>query len=169
MAAVLRAHAPNPAIAVDRAWDIVALNAAAGILGGPVADHLRQPRPNVSRMAQHPDGLAPHLVNFAEFGHHLVAQLRRGVAATGDPAFLALRDEVMVHPDVARAVATPAPGSGGVVIPMRLRHPAGHLSLFTVISTFGTPADVTVDELSIETFFPVDDHTAAVLQGMVVD
>lgn len=152
-------------MAVDRAWDIVAMNQPAGLLAGMVAEHLRSPRPNVYRMALHPDGLASRVVNFGEFAHHLVAQLQRDVDATADPALAALMEEVMGFPDVAVAARTHQPGGGRVAVPMQLRHPTGPLSLFTAISTFGTPADVTVDELAIETFFPADDHTAAVLHG----
>lgn len=166
---VLRGHEPCPAVAVDRAWDIVAMNQSAGLLAGMVAEHLRLPRPNVYRMALHPDGLAPRVVNFTEFAHHLVAQLQRDVDATADPGLTALLEEVMAFPDVAVAARTHQPGGGRVAVPMQLRHPTGPLSLFTVISTFGTPADVTVDELAIETFFPADDHTAAVLQAAATE
>lgn len=105
------------------------------------------------------------MVNFAEFADRLLDQLRRDVEATADPRLVALLDELGSYPDVRRAVAGP-PERGSVVVPMRLRHPRGELALFTVITTFGTPADVTVEELALETFFPADDATAARLREL---
>jgi hypothetical protein len=57
------------------------------------------------------------------------------------------------------------PGPGEILVPLRLRHVDGELSFMSIVSTFGTPLDITVQELSIEAFFPADAATAAVLRA----
>lgn len=162
---VLAGHEPYPALAVDRYWNVVSMNDAAGVLAEGVAEHLFGPPANVYRMSLHPDGLATRIVNLPELAHHLLAQLRHDADVSGDPQLAALLAEVESYPTV-RAAGPPSPGRGGVVTPMRLRHPRGELSMFTTIATFGTPVDVTVDELAIESFFPADAATAARLREL---
>lgn len=160
---VLTGHDPYPAIAVDRYWNIVATNPAASVLSEGinegVAERLLTPEPNVYRMSLHPDGMSSRVLNFAEYAPHLLAQLRHDLAATADPKLAELLDEVESYSTV-RGLARTADRQRSVVIPLRLRHPTGELSLFTTIATFGTPADVTASELAIESFFPADNETA---------
>lgn len=161
---VLRSHEPYPAIAVDRYWNIVAMNAGAAIFAASVDPELLGPPANVYRMSFHPKGLVPQIVNFTEYAHHLMAQLRHDVAVSGDPELTALLREVEGYGTVPPAPPQPRPQS--VVLPMRVRHPLGELSVFSVIATFGTPVDVTVSELAIETFFPADAATAERLRTL---
>lgn len=157
---VLRGHEPYPAIAVDRCWNLVAMNDAAALLASDVDDALLDPPANVYRIALHPDGLASRLVNFPEFAHHLLDRLRRDAAVSADPDLAALLSEVEAYPTVRELGPAAVADRSAVVIPMRLRHPRGELALFTTVATFGTPVDVTVDELALETFFPADGQTA---------
>lgn len=163
---VLHGHAPWPALAVDRYWDVVAMNAGAAVLAEHLAPSLLDPPLNVYRASLHPDGLAPRVVNFPEFAHHLLHRLRHDVEVSADPRLADLLAEVEAYPTVRELPRPTAPGPD-VVLPMRLRHPEGELALFSVISTFGTPVDVTVAELAIETFFPLDEATATRLRAMV--
>jgi transcriptional regulator with XRE-family HTH domain len=156
---VLTGHEPYPAIAVDRYWNIVSMNRAAGVLATGVDPRLLGPPPNIYRLSLHPDGLAPRVVNLPELAHHLLAQLRHDVEVSADPELAALLTEVESYPTV-RSLPRVAPSPGSVVALVRLRHPRGELAMFTTIATFGTPIDVTVEELAIETFFPADAETA---------
>ncbi len=157
---VLDGHDPYPALAVDRCWNLLDMNAAAGILVDVIADPaLLEPPANVYRLALHPDGLVPRLVDVATFGHHLLDRLRRDVEATADPTLSALLDEVVGYGTVDPHLAV-LPVAETVVVPVRLRHPEGELALFSTVATFGTPADVTVAEVTLETFFPYDRATA---------
>ena len=162
---VLAGHEPYPALAVDRYWNIVAMNDAAGMLASGIDAAVMGTPPNVYRIGLHPDGLAPRVVNFPEFAHHLLHRLRHDVAVSADPDLAALLDEVEAYPTV-RALPRPAVDRNAVVVPVRLRHPRGELSMFTTIATFGTPVDVTVDELALETFFPADAETARRLNAL---
>jgi transcriptional regulator with XRE-family HTH domain len=156
---VLTGHAPWPAVAVDRRWDLVAANPPVLAIASAAAPTLLEPPVNVYRLTLHPDGLAPLLINLAEVAHHLLDRLRRDVATTGDPDLAALYTEVTCYPTV-RGLPTAIGPTGGVVVPFRLRHPTGELAMFTTVTTFGTPADVTVAELALELFYPLDEATA---------
>lgn len=162
---VLDGHEPYPALAVDRYWNIMHMNAAAALFAADVDPGLMGPPPNVYRLSLHPDGLASRVVNFAEVADHLLARLRHDVAVSADPQLAALLREVEDYPTV-RALSRPQLQRGQVVVPIQLRHPEGTLSLFSTVATFGTPVDVTVDELALETFFPVDRDTARRLRAM---
>ncbi|MBW3657996.1 MAG: helix-turn-helix transcriptional regulator [Actinobacteria bacterium] len=159
---VLRGHEPYPAIAVDRCWDVVGLNRAAGLFLDGVSPEALSPAPNAYRLSLHPGGLAPRIVNLPEVAHHLLGRLRHDMEVSGDPDLAALLDEVSGFPTV-RSLPRPVPSRGEVVLPVRLRHPRGELALFTTVATFGTPVDVTVAELALETFFPADERTASLL------
>ncbi|MEV0808007.1 helix-turn-helix transcriptional regulator [Micromonospora sp. NPDC050200] len=159
---VLRAHEPYPAVAVDRHWDLVAGNAPLALLTDGAAAHLLRPPVNALRLTLHPQGMAPRITNLGQWRAHLLARLRRQAALTGDAALAALHEELLGYP--GPSAPDPAPGPADVVVPLRLRHDGGELRLLSTVSTFGTPLDVTVEELSVESFFPADDATAARLR-----
>jgi transcriptional regulator with XRE-family HTH domain len=154
---MLDAH-PYPGVVIDRQWNIVATNAPADLLTFGLPDHVLGPPTNVYRLSLHPDGLAARTTNFVEWADHLVGQLRRSVDLTGDPATEQLLAEVLAYPNVARLGPKP-PGhaEAELLMPMRIATPLGELSMFITLTTFGTPMDVTLSELSIELFFPSDD------------
>ncbi len=133
-------------------------------------DHLLGPPLNVYRACLHPDGLAARTRNFDEWGRYLLGQLRRTLATTADPGLAALLDEVGAYPNVAALAARAEPPSEvpELLVPVVLDDgTGGSLSLFTTLTTFGTPRDVTLDELAVELFFPADDETAAALRARV--
>ncbi|MBB4636447.1 helix-turn-helix domain-containing protein [Longimicrobium terrae] len=167
VALVLRAHEPLPALAIDRHWNLIAANAAIAPLLRGVAEPLLQAPVNVLRLSLHPDGLAPRIVNLAEWRAHLLERLARQIEASADPVLSELLDELTGYPAprVARSAAE-APGSAAVFVPMQLDTEDGVLSLISTTTVFGTPVDVTVSELAIESFFPADAATAERLRGM---
>ena len=152
------AHAePFPALVVDRHWNLVRANAGLGLLLHGVAPELLAPPVNVLRVSLHPDGLAPQMEELGAYSAHVLHTLRRQAAVLADPGLLALHDELARYPGVQADVPVTEPV--GVVLPVRLRTPYGLLSFFTTIARFGTAADVTLAELSIESFFPADEAT----------
>jgi transcriptional regulator with XRE-family HTH domain len=163
---VLKGHEPHPAIAVDRHWTMVASNAAvAGLLTGVDTALLQSPI-NVMKLSLHPDGLASRIVNLAEWRTHLFARLRRQIETSGDEVLSSLLAELNEFPAPAGSThAEEAPAEPGFVVPFRLATPAGVLSFISTITVFGTPVDVTLAELAIESFFPADEATAAILRS----
>jgi transcriptional regulator with XRE-family HTH domain len=170
MAAVgrlLKAQEPYPALAVDRGWCVVAANAAVAPLIAPADPELVKPPINVMRLSLHPRGLAPLIVNLAQWRAHLIERLRRQLRASFDPAIERLLREVEAYPAPGRAAARAAFGDefAEVAVPLRIRTPHGVLSFLSSVCVFGTALDVTLAELSLELFFPEDEATAAALRG----
>jgi hypothetical protein len=161
---VLAGHEPYPAIVVDRAWTLVDANRSVALFTEGVAPELLAPPVNALRVSLHPAGLAPRIANLGEWRAHLLGRLRRHVALTADPDLAHLYDELRAYPCDQPEPAIDPPDPGAVVVPLRLRHGDHELAFFSTVATFGTPLDVTVAELAIESFFPADAATAATLR-----
>jgi transcriptional regulator with XRE-family HTH domain len=159
---VLAGHDPYPAVVVNRWWELVDGNAAVALLTGPAAAELLTPPVNVLRLSLHPGGMAPHIVNLAEWRAHLLTRLQRQVAATGDPRLAELLTELQRYPGGEHS--PPAPTD--VVVPLRYRLGDRELSLFSMTAVVGTPMDVTIEELAIESFYPADEATAQALWAL---
>jgi transcriptional regulator with XRE-family HTH domain len=163
---LLAAHEPYPAVAVDRRWELVDGNAGVALIAAGAAAHLLAPPVNALRLSLHPEGMAPRIANLGEWRAHVLGRLRREVNATQDAQLRTLLAELEGYPgDDAGDRAWTRPGAGEIVVPLRLKTGAAELSFMSTVTTFGTPLDITVSELSIEAFFPADDHTAAVLRA----
>ena len=168
VAQVLTGHEPFPAAVVDRWWNLVAANRNVSLFLEGVTAHLLEGPANVLRVSLHPDGMAPRIVNLAEWRGHLLDRLRREVAATADTRLAELLAEVEGYP-APRESAPPRPPQGAIAVPLVLRHRDRELTFFSTVATFGTAVDVTVAELSIEAFFPADAVTATVLYQSLPD
>ncbi|WP_405053899.1 helix-turn-helix domain-containing protein [Variovorax soli] len=165
---VLEGHEPFPALAVDRHWNLVAHNALVPLLMAGAAPALLQPPINVLRLSLHPEGVAPRIANLAQWRAHLLERLQQQIAATGDAALVALHDELAAYPSPQVSHDTPANNSelAGVAVPFQFVMPQGVLSFISTTTIFGTPVDVTLQELAVESFFPADAQTAAALAAM---
>jgi len=159
---VLRGHEPYPALAVDRHWQLQAANRALAALLAGIAAELLVPPVNVLRLSLHPDGVAPRIVNLAQWRAHLLHRLARQVEATGDATLQALQAELAAYP---APDGDESPDAGAVVVPLRIRTELGELSFLSTTTVFGTPVEVTLSELAIESFFPADAATGRILRG----
>ncbi len=166
---MLDAHDPYPGVVIDRQWNVVLANRAAGALTATLSPELAGPPLNVYRACLHPDGLAARTLNFDEWANYLLRQLRRTISLTTDPELEAILAEVAAYPNVARLPTPPDPGSDEpqLLIPVRLDLGGNELSMFTTLTTFGTPRDVTLDELAVELFFPADESSEQLLHAAV--
>ncbi len=164
---ILASHEPFPAIIVDRRWELVSANATAlALLTSSVAPELLVPPVNVLRVSLHPKGLAPHIVNFAEYSAHLLTRLHRQILLSPDPTLAALHDELRAYPGVTSAPSIAVEPASFLFVPLRLRALSGEvLTFFSTIATFGTALDITLAELAIESFFPADKQTEAALHA----
>ena len=155
---VLDGHDPYPAITVDRGWALVAHNRGAGLLMAGLPEDLLAPPVNVLRASLHPDGLAPRIANLGQWKAHILERLAPPGAAHRRPRAAHALRRARRLPGAGRRRR---PGEvSDVVVPLRLRIPGGELRFFSTVTTFGTPVDITVEELSIESFFPADRATA---------
>jgi transcriptional regulator with XRE-family HTH domain len=161
---VLSGHDPYPALVVDGGWDIVDANASFALFTEGVSPALLVPPINALRLTLHPEGMAPHIVNLGEWRGHLMQRMRRRVAR-GD-GLGELYRELCAYPCDQAEPEFDEPGPGGeIFVPLQLRHGGRVLSFLGMLATFGTPRDVTVAELVIESFFPADPETGAVLRA----
>jgi transcriptional regulator with XRE-family HTH domain len=159
---LLEGHEPYPALVVDRGWHLVDGNSALDVLTDLVDDErLLRPPANVLRATLHPRGLAPHIVNLAAWRAHLLGRLTQQLELTGDEELADLLDELRGYPGGGHPAELPV--TGDIVVPIKLRVDGAELTFLSMIATFGTPLDVTVSELSIESFFPADETTSAAL------
>ncbi|MEJ7932398.1 helix-turn-helix transcriptional regulator [Ramlibacter sp. AN1015] len=165
---ILRGHEPFPALALDRHWQIVAANRSVHALIEGAAAHLLVPPINVARLSLHPQGLAPRIVNFGTWREHLLMRLHQQFEATGDPALASLRSELLAYPtsgeeDAGSGARAPY---GSVAVPLQLRTASGTLAFISTTTVFGSPVDITLQELALETFFPADSATAEALRQL---
>jgi len=161
---VLRAHEPNPALAYDRHWNLVTANRMVAPLLEGIPERLLGQPVNILRLAFHPDALASRTVNLAEWCGHLLERLHHQCEATADPQLLGLYNDLKAYPIPARTA--PLPPDNNVAIPLKLRYNGEILSFISTTMVFGTPVDVTLSELALETFFPADDLTATRMRQM---
>ncbi|MDH5823681.1 helix-turn-helix transcriptional regulator [Luteimonas sp. RD2P54] len=160
---LLRGHEPYPALAVDRHWQLQAANRALVPFLRGVAPALLEPPINVLRLSLHPEGVAPRIVNLGQWRAHLVHRLRGQVETSGDEVLGELLRELLAYP-APEHDDTPDPAA--IAVPLRLRSEAGELAFLSTTTVFGTPVEVTLSELAIESFFPADQKTAKVMQAM---
>jgi transcriptional regulator with XRE-family HTH domain len=165
---MLRNHEPFPAFAVDRAWNVRLTNASfdrlVEMLGPDLWARVGGAQRNVMRLFFHPRGIRPIVPNWAEIAPLLWQRARREAEAVGGQEMQSLLEELARHLDPGTL------GSGEdtallPVLPLILERDGLRLSLFTVIATFGTPQDVTADELRIESLFPADEATERLFRG----
>ena len=164
---VLKGHEPFPALAVDRHWNMVASNRVVALLLAGVDDVLLQAPVNVLRLSLHPGGLATQIVNLNQWRSHLFARLRQQIHATADTVLADLLVELQRYPAPSAHDDVRLAGELiGVVVPLRLRTAMGVLSFISTTTVFGSPVDVTLQELAVESFFPADEPTALALRAL---
>lgn len=167
MEIVLKGHEPYPALAIDRHWTMLAANRAVAPFLSGIGPELLQPSVNVLRLSLHPDGLAPRIVNLAQWRTHLFARLRRQIEISADTVLIALLEELSSYPAPEIKTRGAEVETYPFVVPLRLATPAGVLSFMSTTTVFGTPIDVTLSELALESFFPADAATTAALRQMM--
>ena len=156
---VLDGHEPYPAAVVNRWWELVDANAGIALFTGDVRPELLEPPVNVLRLSLHPDGMAPRIANLPEWRAHLLARLHRQAEAAGDPRLFSLYSELEAYPGGHAQPPLPT----DVVVPLRYRAARAELSFLSITAVIGTPMDVTVEELAIESIYPADPQTAKAL------
>ena len=168
---ILAQQEPYPAFLLNRRWDLLGANGAAArvnrfVLGGRDSQH-----DNMVRAVFDPDDLRPCIANWPEVAGDLVRHLHDSIAASpGDGAARALLAEALAYPGVpARWRMRDVDSAPSPLLTTVLRGGGRDLRFFSTITTFGTPRDVTLDELHIECCFPADEATAAFCRELAVD
>ncbi|MGH8444052.1 MAG: helix-turn-helix domain-containing protein [Solimonas sp.] len=169
---LLRHHEPYPAAVVDRAWNLLRTNAVAPKLFAAlgVDDAMWQavcgngPR-NLLKLTLHEQGVRQHIANIEDVAPPLLARTAR--EALEHASVAAVLDEVLRYPGLPRhwrqidLKQAPLP-----VLPTEFAVGGLRVRLFSMLTTFGTPLDVTTDELRVESFFPADAESDALLRAL---
>jgi transcriptional regulator with XRE-family HTH domain len=166
---VLQGHEPYPALAVDRHWTLLAANRSVALFLSDVDPSLLAPPANVLRASLHPRGLASRIVNFAQWRAHLLERLQHQVELSGDRALEDLLAELRSYslpPTRNHRGRIAAHEDAGVFVPMQLAAGDAVLSFISTTTVFGTPVDVTLQEIALECFFPADVDTAEHLRRL---
>ena len=163
---ILKGHEPYPVIAIDRYWNLVASNSVTTPFLARIPPALLQPPINVLRLSLHPEGMAPRIVNLAEWRGHLLERLRHQIEITADPLLVELMKELAAYPYPKQDALMLNRDYGGIAVPLQLDTDHGLLSLLGTTTVFGTPVDITLAELALETFFPADAKTAEILREL---
>ena len=165
---VLTGHEPYPALAIDRHWILIAANRAVAPLLVGAEPALLRPPVNVLRLSLHPGGLAPRIANLPEWRSHLLARLHHQIQVTADPVLVELMNELRAYPAPGERKSASSPPEhrdhAGVVLPFELITESGVLAFISTTTIFGTPVDITLSELALETFFPANTATAESLR-----
>jgi hypothetical protein len=162
---ILTAHEPFPALVFDRHANVTGSNEPArAILTEGVAAELLEPPINAMRVSLHPDGLGPRIANLDEWSAHILTRLRRQSALAPDPVVAGLIEELRGYPGVRDPDSVAVEPAEFLFVPLRIRALGDELSFFSTLATFGTALDITLAELSIESFFPADRDTSAALR-----
>jgi transcriptional regulator with XRE-family HTH domain len=167
---MLAQQEPYPAVVVDRHWNLLKANTGAvrlvEFLVGPIAPGTPI---NLADALVAPDVLRPYLTNWAEVVRHFIRSVEADAAADGLVETAALLERLMGYRGVRAALsAGRSTADNGPVLAMHFRKQDTSLRLFTTIATLGTPQDVTLQELRIECFFPMDDAAAKLLRSWSV-
>jgi transcriptional regulator with XRE-family HTH domain len=164
---LLAQQEPFPAVVVDRRWNVLQANKGAvalvEFLVGPLKPGVAL---NLADALVAPDVLRPHLTNWADVVRYFLRSVEADAAADGTDETADLLERLLRYKGV-RSVMSEAPplGAEGPVLPMHFHKDRIKLRLFTTIATLGTPQDITLQELRIESFFPMDDATRDVFRG----
>jgi transcriptional regulator with XRE-family HTH domain len=163
---ILKGHEPFPALAVDRHWNLVLANRTVPLLLDGVEQEVLRPPVNVLRLSLHPRGLAPRIVNLPEWRAHILSRLKRQADETADPGLERLLDELTSYPIGGKLQSGEFEKDGPIIVPLTVESKWGVLSFISTTTIFGTPMDITVAELALETFFPADDFTRDVFSRL---
>ena len=166
---ILEGHMPHPALAVDRYWTLLSANRALHCLLGELPSHQVAAPLNVLRLSLHPEGLGGRILNFREWRAHVLSRLRHEAEVSADPKLAALLEELESGPAPSRnpRAADRESGESRIAVPLQLASDNGPLSFISTTTVFGTAADVTLAEITIETFFPADRETAQAMRELV--
>ncbi len=168
---MLAQHEPYPAFVVDRCWNLLRANGGAmnltEFLLGPAPANSHAEPVNLAVALVSRDGLRPFIVNWQQVALYFLRGVQADAHADGTSETAELLARLLAYPDVS-ALAETMPReeeAQSPLLPVHFRHDGTSLRLFTTIATLGTPRDVTLQEVRIEFFFPIDEPTAQALRA----
>lgn len=164
----LASQGHNPTLVFNRRGDLLLSNQAVWLFLDDIDEAAMAPRPNVYRIVLHPKGMAPRIRNIAAWATHLEHRLAWQASTGDDPYIVKLLEEVRGYPALRTDHSTVDQlDHKQLMLPIVLDTPVGELTLYSIVTKFGSPFDVTLAEIAIESFFPADKENAARLAELV--
>jgi transcriptional regulator with XRE-family HTH domain len=171
---MLAQQEPYPAFVIDRRWNLLRANAGAGrlsefLLGPAPASTAPAERPNLAVALVSPEGMRPSIVNWEDVALFFLRGVQADAVADGTRETAELLRRLLAFPGLPALSRVSPPDQGQApVLVIHFRRGDTSLRMFTTIATLGTPHDVTLEEIRIESFFPHDDATARVFEDWAV-
>lgn len=167
---MLEQQEPYPAVVLDRRWNLLQANKGAvamvEFLVGPLTPGAAI---NLADALVAPDVLRRYLTNWQEVVAYFVRSVEADAAADATEETAALRDRLLSYPGVQESLATPSAETvAAPILPMRFAKGQVSLELFTTLTILGMPQDATLQEMRIESFFPMNDETRQVFRRWTV-
>lgn len=159
---ILKHQEPYPAVVLDAQWDLLRANDAAGaFLARLLGDARPEGRPNVLRLMFDERYLKPYVENWNEVAGNLVQRVHReAVGGAPTVALTRLLKELLAYPGVPASFGALDPKAAiAPFVPIVFQKGDLTLRYFSLVTTLGTPQDVTLQELRVESFFPADIET----------
>ena len=171
---MLAQQEPYPAFVVDRRWNLLRANAGAGrfvaFLTGPAPATASAEPVNLAVALVSPDGLRPFIVNWEEVALYFLRGVQADAIADGTQQTAQLLTRLLAFPDLPALSQIPSAGeTRAPVLTIHFKSQGTSLRLFTTIATLGTPHDVTLQEIRVECFFPMDEGTAALFHDWALE
>lgn len=167
---ILRQQEPYPAIVMNRCFDILMINHAGGRMMNMVGLNMggTEGPPNMLRILLAPDGLRTFVKDWERIAHHMIERAHRQVRGAGEDDLLKkLIAEVLTYPDIPEDWQMANPLDAALpVLPLEFEFGGTTLSWITTVASFGTPQDVTAEEIMIECMFPANAETEAAIKAM---
>lgn len=170
---MLQKQEPYPAIVMNRSFDVLMINQAGAKMLGALG--LSAPTgegpPNTLRLLLHPEGLRPVIRDWDRAAGHMIERTHRQLkgAEENDP-LRQLLAEVLAYPGVPESFAVENPSADALpVLPLEFELDGNVLSWITTVASFGTPQDVTAEEIMVESFFPADAATEKLIRALMAE
>jgi transcriptional regulator with XRE-family HTH domain len=168
---ILDRHKPYAAVVLDRYANCLMGNGASERLVGALIDSsLVTEHTNHLRILFHPLGVRRWIVNWGEVSRTMLARAERELGHSQDDEATALLSELRGYVGSFPRERSSSPlNVADLLLPIHIRTDDFELRLFSTIMTLGTPQDVTLQELRIETFFPADEASERTWRRITAD
>ncbi len=164
---LLEHHDPLPAVVMDRHWNLIDSNPGASRFFAFLLDGRTVAAPNILRLMFDPEALRPWVTNWTDVASALIRRVHdEAVGGILDARSEALLRSLEQFPEARAVMRPPAPDGAWPLLPIRFAKHGQQFAFFSMVTSLGTPRDVALQGLRIESFFPVDDATRRAVERL---
>ena len=167
---VMRQFDPFGSVCMDLSWDIVMENRSYSSFVDLFFEKDELPdgvRNNMLKFVFHPQGLSQYIQNWTEFAPQFLRRVRGDMDLNHADAYERLFDELIQYPTFPEFMSADLLiEEPKLMVPFSLKKGDIALNLFCVTMRLGSPKDVTLDELHVESYLPADPETKRFIESM---